>query len=101
MELGVLTVFAAAGDEALRKVDAYIVVLATNILNPIIALGFMVTTLLFIWGVFGYIRGAADSSARTTGTQHILYGVIGMTIMVSVYGIINFISATMTSVVGN
>ena len=100
MNLGVLIVHAAANDEALKKVDAYISVIATNILNPIIALGFVATTLLFVWGVFSYMRGAADSSARADGARHVLWGVIGMAIMVSVYGIINFISATMVSVVG-
>lgn len=98
MNLGVLIVHAAANDEALKKVDAYISVVATNILNPIIALGMVATTLLFVWGVFSYMRGAADSSARADGARHVMWGVIGMAIMVSVYGIINLVAATMDKV---
>jgi hypothetical protein len=65
--------------------------LADNILNPIIELIFAVATVIFIWGVFQYFIKSNDSTARKTGTDHILWGIVGMSIMVCAYGILNFV----------
>jgi len=66
----------------------------TYILNPLIILAFAFAMVVFLWGVFQYVRGAADVKARETGRSHILWGVIGIAIMFSVFGIMNIISNT-------
>ena len=66
----------------------------TNILNPLIGLMFAVALLVFLYGVFELIRGQASEDARAKGAQHVLWGVVGMAIMVSVYGIIHLICGT-------
>ena len=64
----------------------------TLIVNPIIALVFAVALLYFIYGVIEYIGGVADSNKRKQGIDHMVWGLIGLTIMVTFKGIINLIS---------
>lgn len=69
--------------------DEFLILLADEIVNPIIALLFAVALLVFLWGVFQYIKGSDNPEQRKTGTQHIIWGLIGLSIMVSAYAIIN------------
>ncbi len=64
------------------------------IIFPLVALLFVFTVLVFIWGVFGLIRSGDDPKARKDGQMHILWGVVGMLIMVCAYGIIRVIANT-------
>ncbi len=65
-----------------------------NIVNPILILLFAIALLVFIWGVFNYIVHADDPTKRSEGGKGMIYGVIGMFIMFSVFGIINLIAST-------
>lgn len=64
------------------------------ILNPLIVLMFVVSLLVFFWGLVEFITKAGEEGGRETGRRNILYGIIGMCIMVGVYGIIHVILAT-------
>lgn len=64
------------------------------IVTPLITFLFFLTMLIFVWGVFGLISKGDDSTARQEGQRHILWGTVGMSIMVSVYGIIRLIGST-------
>ncbi len=65
------------------------------ILNPIIYLLFGLSLMVFLYGVFEFIKNSDDTEERKKGGQHILWGVVGMAIMFSAYGIINFVLNTM------
>jgi len=69
--------------------------IATNILDPLIGLMAVIALLYFLWGVLQFIRNAESSEERKKGGQHILWGVIGLFIMISAYGIINLILGTL------
>ncbi|MBP9701865.1 MAG: hypothetical protein KBD47_02710 [Candidatus Pacebacteria bacterium] len=79
-------------------VDALINKVISVIVTPLLTLVFAVAFIVFMWGVFQYLIATSDPSARSEGTQHILWGVIGMAIMLSAYGIINFVIATLQSI---
>lgn len=68
--------------------DIIITRLSTYIFNPLIALMFALATVYFIYGVFGYMRGAESDEERAKGADHILWGAVGMFVMVSAYGLI-------------
>lgn len=68
--------------------------IATLIINPIIVLGFVVATIIFFIGIIKYIANADNEASRKSGKDAILYGLVGLFIMFSVYGIINFILAS-------
>jgi hypothetical protein len=66
----------------------------SNILDPLVLLMFAVALLVFLFGVFEMVRGQGSGDARETGGRHILWGTVGMAIMVSVYGILHVVCNT-------
>lgn len=97
MFFGARTAFAQGSFETIKNSPA-VVSITTKILNviviPLLEGFFILTALIFIWGVFGLIRSGDDPTARKEGQNHILWGVIGMFIMISAYGIIRVIGNT-------
>lgn len=63
-------------------------------LFPLIALLMALAFLVFLWGCFEYIKEAGNEQGRETGKQHLLYGVIGMLVMLSAYAILNLAAGT-------
>ena len=73
-------------DQLIGKVNYYI-------LNPFIAFLFVLATLLFLMGVVQfYIAG--DDKTREDGRRHVLWGLVGMFIMISVFGIMKLLLGT-------
>jgi hypothetical protein len=66
----------------------------TVIIFPLMTLMSAVAILVFLWGVFEYILGAGDEKARSTGRTHMLYGIIGLVVMVSAYAILKIAAMT-------
>lgn len=64
------------------------------LINPILTLVFILAMLYFLYGVFKYIKGGGNPKDRETGGTHIMYGLIGMTIMFGVYVIMNILLRT-------
>lgn len=68
----------------------------TYIINPLIAILFALALAIFLWGIARFIWSADDETSRQQGKNHMIWGLVGMFIMVSVYGILN----VATSVLG-
>lgn len=66
----------------------------SQILDPLIKLLFAFALLYFLYGVYEMVRGADSEEARATGRRHIAYGLIGLFIMVGVWGLVNVICKT-------
>ena len=66
----------------------------TNIVNPLILLMVGVAIIYFLWGVFEFVRNADSSEERKKGGDHMLYGALGLFIMVTAYGVLNLILGT-------
>ena len=60
----------------------------------IIPLIFTITFLVFLWGMFGYIRDANDVKKREESKKFIYYGIIGLTVMMGVWGIVRIVTTT-------
>lgn len=65
-----------------------------EILDPIILLLFAVAILYFIYGMYEFIKAADNEAARENGKKHVVYSVIGLFIMIGVWGIVNLICST-------
>ncbi|MGM0482459.1 MAG: hypothetical protein ACQEP6_01160 [Patescibacteria group bacterium] len=65
-----------------------------NILNPLILLLFFGAFIVFFWGLINFISKAESEEARTVGKSHMLWGIIGITIMVCAYAILGMITGT-------
>jgi len=59
------------------------------ILFPLITLLMTIALVVFLYGCFQYIVNANNETGRSQGKQHILYGVIGMLVMISAYAILS------------
>jgi hypothetical protein len=68
--------------------------LFTNLVNPFLAVLFILAILYFFYGVLMYLIRGDDPEKRAQGARHILYGTIGLVIMVSAWGLIAFVQST-------
>jgi uncharacterized membrane protein required for colicin V production len=68
--------------------------ISAEILSPLILLMMAVAVAYFLYGLFEMIRDGGNEEARRTGQQHMLWGVVGLFIMVAVYGIIHAVCRT-------
>ena len=71
----------------IKKIDAAII-------NPLIYFMIGLATVYFLWGVVEYLIHGDEADARATGTQHMIWGVVGLAIMIGVFGIIGIIERT-------
>ncbi len=69
--------------------------ITTVIIDPLLALLFAAALLIFLWGVVQFLGGVnAESDAKEEGKQHMLWGIIGMFIMVAALAIIRLVTST-------
>jgi hypothetical protein len=64
------------------------------IINPAILVVFTAGFLLFTYGLVVYMYNIREGKGHDDGVRHMLWGLAGMLIMISVYGIIGLISNT-------
>ena len=75
----------------MEVLDRFLLNLANEILNPLIWLFFALAVIYFLWGVFKYIINSQSEEERKKGSQHIIWGLVGMAIMMGVYTIIEIV----------
>ncbi len=68
--------------------------LAEAVVNPVIKLAYAIAFAVFLWGVFQYVRGAANEEAREVGVRHMTWGVIGLAIMITAKALVEVIGNT-------
>jgi hypothetical protein len=57
---------------------------------------FVLAFLVFIWGVVKYFfLNGSDEGSREEGRQFILWGIIGMVVLFSVWGLVNLLLSTL------
>lgn len=68
-----------------------------GVLNTIVVpLIFGLAFAVFIWGVVSYFfLHGDDETKRTEGRQFILWGIIGMVVLFSVWGLVNLMLSTL------
>ena len=78
--------------------EASIKTLANSItdvlINPLIIFLFALALVLFLIGVMRYLFNPDNEETRRSSKQHMIWGIIGMFIMISVFGIMNLILNT-------
>lgn len=66
----------------------------TVIVRPIIVLLGALAFVTFLYGVYEMLAAQTNEEARKKGAQHVLWGVIGLFIIISAIGILNLVCAT-------
>ena len=64
------------------------------VINPLILLVFAVAMLIFFWGIVQFINSETSDTKRGEGKKKIIWGLFGMFIMFSAFGLINLILNT-------
>lgn len=72
---------------AIAKINEYL-------LNPLITLLFAVAVIYFLYGLFVFIRNQDNDEAQTAGKMHMLWGVVGIFLMMAVGGILEIIEGS-------
>ena len=82
---------ALPGDMKIQDILNYGTCLIFKSFVPLV-LGF--SFLVFVWGVFQFVAGAQEEAKREKGRQFIIWGLIAMSVIVSIYSLINVISGS-------
>lgn len=68
---------------------------ATCMINKsIIPLIFSLTMVMFIWGVVQFVINDDEEAKKEKGKQFMIWGIIGLTVMVGVWGIVKIVGST-------
>ncbi|MEK7576731.1 MAG: hypothetical protein AAB482_03480 [Patescibacteria group bacterium] len=57
-------------------------IIIDRIIMPFITVLITFATLVFIWGVIEYIAKSDSDEGRSTGRRHMMWGIIGLVIMI-------------------
>jgi uncharacterized membrane protein len=71
-------------------------ILRTGIINPLLGLLLAASVIYFLWGVFQFMTNREDEDKK----KHLLWGTIGLVIVVSAFGIVNLIRSFVETVAG-
>jgi NADH:ubiquinone oxidoreductase subunit 2 (subunit N) len=78
----------------ISDVGTFIINTINNIIVPVL---FAIAFIVFIYGVFKtFILGAGNDEAKEQGKSLMLWGLIGFFVMVSVWGLVNILTGTIT-----
>ena len=83
-------VFAQATNNGLFGVLAK----ANDLVNRLLPFVITLTLLVFLWGLFKYVASGGDTEARKEARGYIIWGLIALAIMVSVWGLVNLLIRT-------
>jgi hypothetical protein len=96
---GALTAFAAplvslAAVSNLSDFGSFIINIINNVLVPVL---FAVAFIVFLWGAFStFILGQGSDETKEKGKSLMLWGIIGFFVMVSIWGLVNLFTGSIT-----
>ena len=79
---------------AYASVDSFVSNVNRLIINPLIILLFGLAVVYFLYGIFEFISNGENEEKKTTGKNHMIWGIIGIVIMMGVFTILNIIMRT-------
>lgn len=97
MDFLIRTAYAAQASDGAPQNDFQLLFgkIVDNIVSPVVYLIVALAVVYFVWGVLMFIQNADNSEKRADGYKHMLWGIIGLFIILSAKGIINIIKATL------
>jgi hypothetical protein len=66
-----------------------------GIINTLIPMAFAVALLVFFWGLAKFILSAGNEDAKETGKRIMIWGIVALFVMASVWGIVAFIGSAL------
>jgi len=69
-------------------------IFAFDILNPIIGVLIVLATVVFLWGIVKYLSAGGDAEKLKEARNFIVWGIVGLFVMLSVWGLVALINNT-------
>lgn len=88
----------AHAQEATAVATQFVAKINAIILFPLITLMTVVALVVFLYGAMEYVLNANNDAKKTEGRKHILWGIIGLLVMVSAYAILTIAANTIPGV---
>ncbi len=89
-----LPLVSSAALNNISDVGSFIINTINNIIVPVL---FALAFIVFLWGAFQtFILGATSEAPKEHGRNLMLWGLIGFFVMVSVWGLVNILTGTIT-----
>ena len=79
---------------AYASVDSFVANVDRLIINPLIIFLFALALAFFLYGVFEFILNQDNDEKKTQGKSHMIWGIIGLTIMFGVWTILGVVMRT-------
>jgi uncharacterized membrane protein YidH (DUF202 family) len=76
--------------------DTLLTSIVEEIVSPIIYFLIALALIYFLWGIFIFVKNADNPDKRSEGYDHMIWGIIGLFIIIAANGIINAIMSTLT-----
>jgi hypothetical protein len=86
--------YAYAASQAQIVAQGFLAKINDVILFPLITLMMAIALLVFLYGAFEYVKNAGSESGREQGRRHLLYGIIGMLVMLSALSLLYIAAGT-------
>ena len=67
----------------------------TKVVDALIPFFLAIAVVVFIYGVIMYVLKAGDPEGRKNAQGYIIYGIIGIVVILSIYGIVALIQGTL------
>lgn len=81
-------------NDVMGEVEQFVGRVNDLIINPLIALLFALALAYFFWGLALFIFNPTDEESRKKGQSLIIWGIIGIFLMASVFGILQVVLGT-------
>lgn len=80
---------------AFAKTAGQVIEIIKGILNTIVPLLIAVAVVIFLVGVVKYITAGADEEKRTEARNTMIFGIVGLFVMVALWGLVNILVSTL------
>ncbi len=77
------------------SVDSFVAKVSDSIINPLIYFLFALAVVYFLWGSMEFMLNQDNEEKKTEGRSHMLWGVMGIAIMMSVWAILGVVLSTL------
>lgn len=85
--------FAAAGDVPLTSLGSALQSIQ-GLMNMVVPMLIGLAIIAFLYGVLRFVFNASDEGKRAEGRQFMIWGIIGIVVMVSVWGLVAFVQGS-------
>jgi succinate dehydrogenase/fumarate reductase cytochrome b subunit len=76
------------------NLNKFITNVDNTIINPLILFLFALAVVYFLYGVLDFLMNQENEEKKTAGKKHILWGIVGITIMLGVWTIMGMLLNT-------